>query len=132
MDLKIGNFKYVSNGKLDAFTQLHIARKLGPAFPMVEGLVDKENLSKDKTLLMVVALSRLNDADTEYVVKKSLGVVSRIGSDGQPFIIQTREGHLMFDDLVLSDILKITIEVLEENLGDFFRGALSALTQKEA
>ena len=45
-------------GKLTVFEQLAVARKLGPAIPIVEGLVADRNAGKDITLLVVLMLSR--------------------------------------------------------------------------
>jgi hypothetical protein len=123
--LTINGRSYVTTGKLDAFTALHLARKLGPSLPIVEGLVLPENASKDKSILTVLMLSHISDTDSEFVIRKSLNVVGRIGEDGRPQKIQTPDGTLMFDDIQLAEILELTVAVIEENLGDFFRTALA-------
>jgi len=131
MNLTLGAQEYSAFGKLDAFAQLHIARKLGPALPIVEGLVSAENAGKSKSLLIVLMLSHINDTDTEYVVKKCLSVVGRKQVSGQFAKIQSADGSLMFDDISMSDLLELTVAVIEENLGDFFRTALADLAQAE-
>ena len=127
-ELQIGENVYVS-GKLDAFTQLHIARKLGPALPIVEGLVQPENATKDKSILTVLMLSHINDADVEYIIRKCLSVVTRRQAGGTLAKVSAADGTLMFDDITMSQMMEISMGVVEENLGDFFRTALAGLAQ---
>ena len=131
MNLTINGITYSTTAKLDAFTQLHVARKLGAALPVVDGLVRQENAGKDKTLLSLLMLSNISDADADFVVKKCLGVVVR-NSGNQPAKIQTPSGELMFDDISLAAVLDLAVAVIEENLGDFFRTSLGRLAQEEA
>ncbi len=132
MELVIGNNQYSSTGKLDAFSQLHVARKLGPAIPIVEGLVAKANASKDKGLLTVLMLSHISDEDTEYVIHKCLKVVVRKQEGGMLSKIQSIDGQLMFDDIGMSELLELTVAIIEENLGDFFRAAIGAMETEMA
>ena len=131
MKLVIGDNEYATNGKLPVFAQLHVARKLGAALPVVEGLTKAENAEKDKALLMVMMFSAMNDTDTEFVIKKCLEVVTIKQATGYAKI-QTSDGQLMFDTVGLNDILEIVTAVIEENLGDFFRTALARLAQEAA
>lgn len=132
MNLVSGGVAYSSKGKLDAFTQLHIARKLGPALTIVDGLVRKENFDKEKHLLIVLMLSHISDENTEFVIHKCLSVVMREQVNGQYAPVQTPAGALMFDDMTMTTILELTVEIIEENLGDFFRTALERLNQATA
>lgn len=117
--------EYRTLGQLDTFTQLHIARKLAPALPLVEGLVNHDNDGKDKSVLTVLMLSQVNDADAEYIMSKCLSLVGFQQEAGKaPVKIQVN-GKLMFNDIPMSDILALTVAVIEENLGDFFRTALT-------
>lgn len=131
MDLQIRTNTYSTLGQLDAFTQLHVARKLSPSMPIVQGLVSPANREKDKTVLVVMMLSRLPDADCEYVIRKCLGVVGRHEPNGPPAKVLDPAGKPMFSDMTMQDMLDLTIAVVEENLGDFFRTALASL-DKEA
>lgn len=130
--LESGGHVYVLNTKMDAFTQLHLARKLGPAIPIVQGLTDPANASKEKSLLTILMLSQIADIDTEYVIKKCLAVVSRQQEGGKLARIQSQDGSLMFDDITMTTMLELTVAVIEENLGDFFRTALASLDQVTA
>lgn len=129
MEMTIGTHHYSTTGRLDTFTQLHVARKLGPVVPTIEGLVATRNEGKPKGILTVLMLSGLEDADAEYVVKKCLGLVVRKQLDGKGAKLLSSDGSLMFDDTSMNDLLELTVAVIEENLGDFFRTALANLDQ---
>lgn len=114
-------------GKLDTFTQLHLARKLGPSIPIVSGLINPENAGKDKGILTVLMLSHIGDLDADFVIRKCLSVVTRRSAEGSLAKVQTPDGTLMFDDISLPVMLELTVAVIEENLGDFFRTALASM-----
>lgn len=128
MDTKIGNFEYETSGKLSTFDQLHLARKLGPAVPMIQGLIDPANAEKQKDLLFVLMLSQIDDGSVDFIIRKCLSVVRRKQPVGPAAKVTTSDGELMFDDVDLSSVMQLTVEVIEENLGDFFRTALAILT----
>jgi hypothetical protein len=130
MELDLSGHAYTTGAtRLDAFSQLHIARKMGPALPLVEGLVATENADKDKGILTVLIFSHISDADTEFVIHKCLSVVQRRQESGKFAKIQAPDGCLMFDDIPMMDMLQLAIAVIEENLGDFFRTALGNLAK---
>jgi hypothetical protein len=77
-------------------------------------------------------LSHISDEDTEYVIRKCLSVVTRQQDPIGPFApIQSPQGGLMFEDITMQDMLALTISVIEENLGDFFRTSLADLKVEE-
>jgi hypothetical protein len=127
MELTVSDRQYVTTERLNAFDQLHLARKLSPALPIIEGLVDPANVGKDKQVLTVLLLSHVADADVDFVLRKCLRVVCRRQADGQLARLQSSDGQLMFSDTSLADLLELAVNVIEENLGDFFRTALGAL-----
>jgi len=118
---------YAVTGTLDAFTQLHVARKLAPAIPLLEGVLADRNAGKDSTVLAVLALAQLSDADTEYVMRKCLSVVVRQTPDAKPAKLLAADGTLMFQDTPMAVLLALTVTVIDEALGDFFRTALAPL-----
>ena len=122
MELKGNEYQI---GSLNAFDHLHVVRKLAPALPLVEGLVAERNAGKDMTMLTVFVISKLSDEDSDYVISKCLSAVSRKQSSGYAKLMAN--GALMFNDLDVTDMLKLTAQVIVENLGDFFRTALSTL-----
>lgn len=126
MELQIEGITY-QIGSLDAFSQLHVVRKLGPALPIVEGLVSERNAGKDVTLLVVLILSKLTDEETEYVINKCMSVVSRKQDQGWARVHVN--GALMFSDTTMQAIIQLTAQCIVTNLGDFFRTALASLQQ---
>jgi len=130
-DIVVDGQPYSVAQKLDVFTQLHVARKLGPSLPILEGLIVPENANKDKSILAVLMLSHIADADCEFVIRKCLSVVMRGQSDGRMVKLQAPDGSLMFSDLTMDGMLTLTLAVIEENLGDFFRIALGSMAGRE-
>lgn len=112
-------------GPMDAFSQLHVARKLSPAMPILEPLLADRNAGKDVTLLVVILMSRLSDEETEYVIDKCLSVVSRKQDKGWAKV--RVNGVLMFSDTSMHALVQLTAAAIAENLGDFFRTALANL-----
>ena len=121
---------YQITGKLNAFDQLNIARKLSPAFPLIDGVVRKENAEKDRSILITMALGMLSDENSNYIVEKCLSIVTRAQEGGGIPARVFVNGNIMFDDITLKDLTDITVRVIEENLGDFLNTALSAALQE--
>ena len=126
MQLELHGITYRTVKAMDAFTQLKIARRLGPAVPVLEGVIKKENLEKDRRILVVLMFSHIAEEDMLYVVDQCLTVVGRVQANNQIADLK-RNGSLMFDDISMSDLIEIATAVIEETLGDFFRTALSPL-----
>lgn len=115
-------------GKLNAFDQLLVARKIAPALPVIDGLVREENSKKDLGLLMIIALGQLSDSASNDVMLKCLSVVTVSQSvDGKMAKITNSNGDLMFEDITMDTIVTLVSKVIEVNLGNFFRTALSGL-----
>jgi hypothetical protein len=126
MNITLNDVVYATSKKLDVFTQLHLARKLGPSIPIVEDTISKQ--SKDRPIFSIIMFSKLDDQDVDYIIKKCLGAVSRQQPTGfTP--IQTPQGVMMFDDISLDTLLQLTLMVIEENLGSFFTTSLTSLEQ---
>jgi hypothetical protein len=127
-ELNIGGVDY-QVGSMDAFSQLHVARKLSPAMPILEPLLADRNAGKDVTLLVVILMSRLTDEETEYVIEKCLSVVSRKQDKGWAKI--RANGVMMFQDTSMAAVVQLTAAAIAENLGDFFRTALANLAAQK-
>lgn len=123
--IQIGAFEY-EIGKIPAMGQLHLVRKLSRSLPMMEGMIADRNTGKDMRMLAVLMLSNLSDEDSEYVTNKCLSAITMKQTNGQMAKIMSA-GGLMFQHIDLSVILELTVEVIIENLGDFFKDALSSL-----
>lgn len=120
---------------LNAFQQLHIARRIAPllvdaqsAFrnatldapsdvPDMDGL----DLFAEKLKPLFEALAKMPDNEVEYIFALCLGVVSRLeaGDRYMPIWNAAARGP-QFEDITLPEMFQIAYKVIEANLGDFF------------
>lgn len=133
--------------RLDAFKQVHVARRLLPGIAKMQGAlrsmapdvaravaeatdqpleegVELENPKADlgvDTILESIAgaLADMSDDDVDFVLKACLKVTQVKQKNGWANVTD-RNGNLMFSDLNSSDLVKIAVEVIKYNMGDFF------------
>jgi len=138
MEFTIGKDVYRA-GKLDAFKQLHIARRLTPCIgPLVQlAAIDPEKFKVEKDAAGTVtkidgdfnqvvgplanAITALSDEDVEYVLNACLEVTERKQSGGKWAPLRVND-VTMFDGLTLPAMLQIAYHVILENIADFFSG----------
>ena len=134
-EVKVGDQSY-RIGKLDAMKQFHVTRRILPFFteiakattdiPDFSAMSEEDrNIEFFKALAgpLSTALSAMKDEDSEYIIYTCLGAVSR--QQGQTWAPVVARGHsLMFEDIDLATMLRLTSEVVQENLSGFFRTAL--------
>lgn len=140
MEFSIGKQAY-RTGKLDAFTQLHIVRRLTPCLGKLaalagtgvklkygeDGKVEDMDGDLDAVLTPLAnALTAMSDADVEYVLNACLEVTERRQAGGAWAALRVK-GVTMFDGLTLPVLLQIAYHVVRENLTDFF-GELPSLS----
>jgi hypothetical protein len=130
-EFTVGGVEYVS-GKLDAFQQLNIGRKLTPFIPAigmaalafrgeVEGKSREDMISEVAGLEPVTkAMASMSNEDVDYICKTCLAVVQRKDPQHQRMWPVQRDGELMFNDIDALTMLQIVFEVVRENLGRFF------------
>lgn len=111
-------------GKLDAFSQLHVARKLAP---LLTGLQKVSELTLDEALPPILnSLSQMSDSDVEYVLTKCLSVVSRAlpgGVAGWQPIWNSHAKRPQYEDIELPEMVQLAGQVIQRSLGGFL-GAL--------
>lgn len=117
-------------GKLSPMESFHVARKLAPALaamsgPILEWLKNRtENVRFDVTEIAMVAgpvadvISKMSNAEVEYVLKTCLSVVFRKQDDRWAALISN--GGFMFQDIDMMIMLRLSTEVVRHNLGSFF------------
>jgi hypothetical protein len=132
MDIAVDGRNY-QIGKLDALKQFHIARKLAPALASIgvtvaelekvgQGMVGGAAESFLAALGPVSeVLAKMSEEDTNYVLFTCLGVVSMDQGEGR-FAPISRNNLLMFEDIDMLLMLKLTGEVVKFNLEGFFQG----------
>lgn len=121
-------------GKLNAFQQLHVSRRLAQILPTMLPLlaaikhsdVIAQAMSGNPSGLSEIAgpatraLAEMSDADVEYIIGTCMNVVAR--KDGKSWAPLMRDGVQMFDDVGMGDLLTLTVNVVNASLADFMRG----------
>lgn len=128
-EIIIGENEY-RTGKLDAFRQFHVARRLAP---LLAGLGDAATHlpSEDSaerataTLTAVIGplakvLASMSDEDCDYVLNECLSVCSRKQGDRFVPIKMRGSSMLQFQDITLQEMMRLAVAVVQENLGSFF------------
>jgi hypothetical protein len=131
-------------GKLDAFTQLHIVRRLTPCIGKLAALaggsvklkygddgkvVDIDGDPDAVLTPLANAITAMSDEDVEYVFNACIEVTERKQAGGAWAALRVK-GTTMFDGLTLPVLMQIAYYVVRENLTDFF-GELPSLSGPE-
>lgn len=121
-------------GKLDAFKQFHLSRKIAPVIPsllpMYVEISKGGDLSKDLSALAALlqpfadGIADLSDESSEYIMATCLSVVKR--KQGETWVpIWNNSGKVcMFDDIDLGMMMRICLQVIQDSLGSFIQGLL--------
>lgn len=135
MEKSFNNVTY-NIGKMDAFEQLHVVRRLGPAVVAVlQGFMaaPEAEWSGDNLIGLVVGVagkpladifSKMSNEDVSYVINACLAVCQRKQAGGYSKVMAN--GAIMFSDIELDTMLGLTYAVIEENLARFFPTSQSA------
>lgn len=114
-----------SIGKLPAFEQMHVSRRILPILPFLVGAFasHKGEISQDAILDIAMggfadAFAKMSDDDVNYVTRTCLAACERKQEKGFSKVMV--KNTLMFDDIELDTILGLTVAVIEENLARFF------------
>lgn len=145
-NLEINGQSY-RTGKLNAFKQGHIAKRMLPIMAAMGDVAvslfkgggteaQLETALSDKSLASVFeplshALARLSDEDQDAIFKLCLAVTARKTAGGFSPVV-TPNGDLLFEDMDLQVVLKLVSIVVKENLSNFFRGSASGTSQAQA
>jgi len=111
--------------KLNAMTQFHVSRRLMPVLASMSG-------EGDVMTKIMKAVGDLTDEDSEYIIGKCLSGCLRQRDDGKGWAKIYNNGNLLFEDIGLGEIIKLTMATIEENLSGFFTGLRSASDQEES
>jgi hypothetical protein len=114
-------------GKLDAFKQFHLVRKLMPLFSGLGESFSHMPASTEqadfwKSLAPIAqAVSEMSTEDSEWILKTCLTAVTV--NNGRAYVpITTPQGQLMFDDMEMTTMIQLAFTVIQDNLGSFFPG----------
>jgi hypothetical protein len=129
-EFEVDGVKYRSR-KLNAFEQIHVFRKLAPilgsASSMIEALRphDGATLDIDMGALMplIDAIAGMPEDDVNFVLKKCLSVVQRAqptaAGEGWADVWSAGADRPMFDDIDAVVLIRISIAVIQDNIGNF-------------
>lgn len=143
-EMNVGQHRYMV-GRLDAFAQFHVSRRIAPVVPTLLPVLAEFSKNEVQAALasaqdaeavdinaftglgtavmpFAEALAQMSDENADYVIKTCLSVVKRVTDGGLSAVV--RQGNLMFDDLDLSGLLPLVIAVLRSSLGNFIQGLL--------
>ena len=127
VEYTIGAFNYRSD-KLDAFTQLHIVRRVAPVIApfLMEGGITADlknpDFRADLGGIMVImqrSFGILKDDDCDYVIKACLKVTYRMDVNRWVPLWNTNADAMQYNTLDLIDLFKIASQVLMDNLASF-------------
>ena len=133
MELKLNSQVYYT-GKLSAFAQLHLSRRLAP---FVGGLValsgsdlkltknaagawDFEGDMEQALTPFLEGIANMKDEDVEYIVNACLDVAHRKNTGGTTGQAPVRQNGVMMFEIPLHLMLWITYHTIRENMTDFF------------
>lgn len=123
-------------GKLDAFKQFHVSRRIAPIIPTLvpvflkiskDGSVTKD-LAGIAELLVPFAdgIAAMSDVDSEYVIGTCLSAVQRQSMTNWTPVWSQSARAAMFEDMDLGVIMQIVLRVIQDSLGPFIQGLLTS------
>lgn len=129
-DFEVGNKKF-KLGKLSAFEQFHVVRRLGPVLaelaPALKELSEMKqgDLDKDQFALLAPILKgigELSDKDSDFVLLRLLSCVEIYQSEFGVWAKIARGDTLMIPDLDLPIMLQVAGRAFAFNMSGFFSG----------
>lgn len=132
MELMLKGASY-RTGVLDAFTQLHISRRLTPLLGKTTSVGDKLEVVKDEDGAIIdvkgdtdaalapltEAIAAMKDEDAEYIINACLDVAERKQPGGGWAPVRANR-VVMYSDVSLAVMLQLAFHTLRENMRDFF------------
>ncbi len=140
LEFSIKNHSYCTR-RMSAFQQLHIARRLLPILAKIPDMIGfglEDIIQKPKTAIAgVVAnigrinldaiaetFARLEQGDVDYILNACLDSVQIKDPKGTRWARVREKGVLMYDHIGMREMLGIAVNVIKDNLGDFFDGSV--------
>ena len=111
-------------GTLSAMKQFHIMRRLAPMLATVgAGFASLKEAKGTEDFLPFLGplsevLAEMSDEQAEYIIKTCMEVVSRKQGDAYQRMIT--QGQFVFQDLSMTEMIRLTVEVVKANMQGFF------------
>jgi hypothetical protein len=132
-------------GRLDAFKQFHLSRKIAPIIPtLIPAFLTLHDLSRegaassDPALMaeafgpFAAGIAGMPDEAAEFILGTCLSVVQRRQGNVWMPVWSVPSATCMFDDIDLVQMVQISARVMEGSLGPFLRGLLANPTHAES
>lgn len=116
-------------GTMSALDQFHTLRRLMPAIAAVGlGATQSKQINWAEMLVPISeALSKMPDAEANYLIFKCLAVVRRREGDAWARV-STPDGQLMYQDIDMVAMVRLVVETIKFNHQGFF-ALLGAVTK---
>jgi hypothetical protein len=116
--------------KLNCMEQFHVTRRLGPALVIAgvsfKMLMNGENISMDALVSVagpvMQIISRMSDDDVEYIIRTCLKTVERMQNGAFAPVLTADGSAFMFADMDQAEMIRMTVEVIQNNLENFMPG----------
>lgn len=122
-------------GKLSAFNQFHVSRKIAPILPTLIPVFVKLSkgggLSGDLSGFAEVlepfteGIAAMSDEASEYVLNTCLSIVQRNNDGAWRPVWSQQHKACMFEDIDLSVMINLAIRVIRDSLEPFIRGLVT-------
>jgi hypothetical protein len=120
-------------GKIDALTQFHVTRRLAPVLAslgvgVTTLLQSGEEVGDTLEAFLPVmgpvseVLAAMSNEDVNYVIFACLSAVQRAQAGGKYAPVTTATNQIMFQDIDMVVMVRLTVEVMRINLAPFFEG----------
>lgn len=126
-------------GKLNAFAQLNVSKRIAPIIPTLIPIFIKlangGGLSGDLAgfgeILQPFAdgIANMPDESSEFVIDTCLSVVQRQNGPTWAGVWSRQHKAVMFEDIDLSVMLNLSIRVIRDSLEPFIRGLVTSSQQ---
>jgi len=122
----VGGHTYKAR-KMDATTQLHVARRLSPLIGAFKDALPPRKGDEPLSLMdvkiepLAAALAAMPDDVVDYVLSNTLSLVQRKmdGDRGWAPVWTSAAKRPMFDDIGMIEMLSICVRVVLDNIGPF-------------
>jgi hypothetical protein len=108
-------------GNLPVIDQFHLARKLTP---IMAGIAGKDE--GDVLAVLSGIMGEMSVEDSNFILFGLLKCVSKKLEGGIGWAPIAKGQTLMYNDIILPDLIKLAFEALQENLGSFLPGLHAA------
>jgi hypothetical protein len=113
-EFTIGGNTY-SAERLDAFTQLHIGRRLAPALADVTA-------ESGSLISIITALSSATQSDVDFIIKSALKVVKRQSGGAWAAVYNAPADRMAFEDINGAQLVEIAAMAIKDDIAPFFSG----------